>query len=141
VAEFSEALFDEICAEIAEGKSLRAICEAEDMPNRATVFKWLANDEKLSDQYARAREAQADLYADEIIDIADDGSRDYSKGENGETVVDHDVIARARLRVDARKWKASKLAPKKYGDKVTQEHTGDGGGPINILTGVPRAND
>lgn len=139
--EFSQAVFDEICEEIAEGKSLRFICQSDDMPNRSNVFRWLADREELRDQYARAREAAADYYADEIIEIADDGSRDYSLGENGDTIVDHDVIARARLRVDARKWKASKLAPKKYGDKISQEHTGPDGAALTIVTGVPRGDD
>jgi hypothetical protein len=130
---FSRKLFNTICEQIAEGKSLREICKAKGMPHRSNVFRWIDDDPTLRDQYVRAREAQADLYADEIIEIADDGSRDYSIGENGETIVDHDVIARARLRVDARKWKASKLAPKKYGDKLLNEHSGPDGGAITQI--------
>src|ERR1700679_2978692 len=113
-----------LCEQIVEGKSLRSICLAEDMPAIRTVFLWLGKHEAFMQQYAHAREAQADTYADEIVDIADDGSRDYIQTEDG-PVVDHDHIARARLRVDARKWIACKLKPKKYGDKVEQTHVGD----------------
>lgn len=123
--EFKQTIADEICERIADGESLRKICESEDMPAKTTVFRWLA-DERFAafrDQYARAREAQADVFFEEIIDIADDGSNDtYQK--DGAELTNHDVIARSRLRVDARKWAASKLAPKKYGEKLDLEHSG-----------------
>ncbi len=76
----------------------------------------------------RAREMQADALFDQILAIADDGSNDTQKTDDGKVIVDHDHIQRSRLRIDARKWMASKLAPKKYGDKV--QMVGDGGGPI-----------
>jgi hypothetical protein len=111
------------------------------MPDKSTVMRWLAQNEAFRDQYARARESQADHLAEEILQIADDGSNDTYQTENGEAV-NHDVIARSRLRVDTRKWLASKLAPKKYGDKVTQEHTGEGGGaiPVKMTVEFVRAN-
>lgn len=84
------------------------------MPSKATVFRWLANDKIFQDQYIRAREAQADTLADEIIDIADDGANDYM-GEDEK--YNGDAVARSKLRVDARKWIASKLKPKVYGEK------------------------
>lgn len=87
------------------------------MPAQSTVFKWLSEQSAFSEQYVRAREAQADKLADEILSIADDGTNDTYKTDDGEGV-NHDVIARSRLRVDARKWLASKMAPKKYGDKM-----------------------
>jgi hypothetical protein len=93
---------ERICREIAEGKSLKAICEQDGVPSRETVYQWLSDDSAFSDKYVRAREDQADYYADEIIDIAD-AAKDANL---------------ARLQIDARKWKASKLQPKKYGDKV-----------------------
>lgn len=129
---YSDEIAAQICSRLAGGESLRAICDDVDMPSREAVRLWLA-DERHSAflaQYARAREEQADHYADEIIEIADDGRRDYSVDEDGVETVNHDHIARARLRVDARKWKASKLAPKKYGDKVEHDH---GGVTVNIL--------
>jgi hypothetical protein len=121
---FSQKLADTICERLAAGESLRAICLDETMPARSSVFKWLAEDDTFSDQYARAREAQADHMAEEILQIADDGENDTYKTDDGD-VVNHDVIARSRLRVDARKWLASKLAPKKYGDKIAVGGAGD----------------
>lgn len=116
-SEFTQAVADAICELVADGKSLRTICAEEAMPNRATVFRWLAANETFRDQYARAREEQADAYADEIVGIADDGSNDYIEGENG-PILNSEHIQRSRLRVDTRKWIASKLKPKKYGDKL-----------------------
>lgn len=103
MAEFSQVLFDQICDRIADGDSLRTICRDKGMPNKASVFKWLAEDPALSDQYARAREAQADSLVDDMLAIADDTSREPND---------------RRVAVDARKWVASKLRPKAYGDKL-----------------------
>jgi hypothetical protein len=120
-SKFTQEVADAICTRIADGESLRKICESDDMPAKTTVMRWLADEEQhkpFRDQYARAREEQADKLAEEIIEIADDGRNDTYKDAEGQIKVDHDVIARSRLRVDARKWYASKLAPKKYGDKL-----------------------
>jgi hypothetical protein len=61
------------------------------------------------------------LLAEEIITIADDSSGDVIVDDDGNEQTNHERVARSRLRVDARKWYASKLAPKRYGDKVTHE--------------------
>ena len=97
--------FDIICARIAGGESLRKICLAKDLPTPQGVRKWLNADKdgELVAQYARAREEQADHYADEIITIAD--NKNLSPEDR-------------RIRIDARKWVASKLKPKRYGDKL-----------------------
>lgn len=117
---FTQKIADTICMRLAEGESLRKICADEAMPSAVTVFKWLSDETKTEfvKQYARAREAQADTLADEILEIADDGTRDTYIDSEGNERTDQDVIARSRLRVDARKWYASKVAPKKYGDKL-----------------------
>src|ERR1017187_8311979 len=103
-----------ICERLVEGDSLRSICLADDMPAIRTVFQWLTKHKEFAQQYALAREAQADTLADEITDIADDGSNDWvekygkdGKPEGWEYNGDH--VNRSRLRVDARKWVASKL--------------------------------
>ena len=127
---YSDQLAKAICKRLAEGESLRAICGDEGMPVKSTVLGWLfdgAHDD-FSDQYTRARQAQAETRADEVIDLADDTTDDWVTGENGKRIVDHEHISRSRLRVDTRKWVASKLLPKVYGDKL--QHTGEGGGPI-----------
>ncbi len=81
---FSQELADAICESLIEGKSLRTICRNEAMPAAGTVCRWLSQDEKFREQYARAREAQADTLADEALEIADDGTNDWMERKNGE---------------------------------------------------------
>lgn len=85
-------------------------------------------------QYAIAREAQAELYADEIIDISDDSTQDDLFNDEGKRVLNAEWVARSKLRVDARKWIASKLLPKKYGEKIQQELSTKDDKPIPIFT-------
>lgn len=123
-SKYSEELVNEICRRISTGSDgLNKICEEKDMPSTVTVYGWLNNPKYIEflNKYVRAREEQADLLADEIIQIADETSKDtlLIKQHGVLTEVENkEWINRSRLRVDARKWKASKLAPKKYGDKV-----------------------
>lgn len=134
MTEFSQDLFDRICERIADGESLRTICADEDMPNKATVFRWLANDKGLSDQYARARDAQADALFDEILDIADTAVNDWMELHGQEDAgwrVNGEHIQRSRLRIDARKWMAGKLRPKVYGDKLEVNGPGEGGALVH----------
>lgn len=134
---YTQELADEVCSRLADGDSLRTVCIADDMPSMTTVFKWLRENEEFAKQYARAKEESATALFEEIFDIADDGTNDWMEArdkegnaigwrENGE------ALQRSRLRVDTRKWALSKLVPKKYGDKVTTEHTGPNGGPVQI---------
>ena len=129
---YTEALAAKICRRLAEGETLRAICRDPAMPDKATVLRWLADKKKADfrDQYAHAREMQADALFDEALEIADDASSDWSTDKDGKKVLDHENIQRSRLRVDTRKWAAGKMSPKRYGDKI--QHTGDGGGPIRV---------
>lgn len=124
-----QATRDRICELIADGNSLRSICKDNpDLPSKATVMKELTIDAPFQDQYARAREQQADHLFDEIQQIADDGRNDTYFDDSGNRMTNHDVVARSKLRVDARKWMAGKLRPKVYGDKVQL-----GGDPENPL--------
>lgn len=130
MAEFSQELFDTICERIADGESLRSICSDADMPNKGTVFRWLSESDALSDQYARARECQADTIFDEVLDIADDARNDWMerRGEDDAGwVANGEHIQRSKLRIDARKWMAAKLRPKAYGDKVEMDHKSSDG--------------
>lgn len=120
---FTQGVADMLCERLAEGESLRAICADDGMPRRATVFRWLAVNEMFRDQYAWAKEAQAETYADEIVAIADDRQGDYIE-RDGNVVYNAEHVNRSRLRVDARKWVASKLKPKKYGDRLDVESKG-----------------
>lgn len=131
---YSDELADRLCEEIANGKSVRFICSQEGWPSESMVYRWLESNQSFREKYTRARERQADLYAAEIIEISDDGSRDYKQLPDGAVVVDHDHIARSRLRVDSRKWIAARLAPKKYGDKVDMTHSSDPDRPLVIQT-------
>lgn len=116
--DYTSELAGVICGQIAEGRSLRAVCEADNMPDKSTVFRWLAKDQAFRDQYARAREAQADAMAEEILEIADDSSGDVTEDSQGNERANSEFVNRSRLRVDARKWLLSKMAPKKYGEKL-----------------------
>lgn len=128
ISEFISETADAICAALADGRSLRSICLDEGMPHQSTVFRWLADEryEDFREQYARAREAQADALFDEILDIADDGSNDWMerRGDDGENLgwkENGEALQRSKLRVDARKWMAGKLRPKVYGERQTVE--------------------
>lgn len=129
---FSQDIADAICERLASPESLRSICDDEDMPSKTTVLRWLRQNEEFRAQYARAREDQADAFADEILDISDDGRRDYVPDEDGHEVVDHDHIQRSKLRVETRKWLMGKMAPKKYGDRLQLANDPDD--PIGTLT-------
>ncbi len=108
-----------ICDQIIEGRSLRSICDDEGMPNKKTVLKWLNQQPEFVTQYARAKDESAETHAEKIMDIADEPIETL---ENGGRDAAH--VAHQRLRVDARKWIASKLKPKKYGDHVHTEVSG-----------------
>lgn len=138
--EFRQATADIICERIADGESLRSICDDENMPARSTVFKWLSLVEPFADQYARAREAQADAIFDDIIQIADDGRNDWMERKDAEDEnigwrENGEALRRSQLRVDARKWMAGKLRPKKYSDKleIDQKTTHEVGDSVAAL--------
>ena len=144
-------LADIICERLAGGESMRSVSRDESMPAMSTLFKWLREHEEFSQQYAKAKEESADALVEDMLDIADnqvsnplivDGNPVEVNGEIVK-VVDSASVNHARLRVDTRKWSASKLKPKKYGDKVQQEHTGSNGGPIQLqqISFIPVGDD
>ncbi len=105
------------------------------MPKKATVFRWLGANENFRDQYTRAREIQADALFDDVLSIADDGRNDWME-EHGKDdkgwILNGENIRRAQIRIDARKWMAGKLRPKKYGEFKAVELSGPDGGPVVI---------
>lgn len=138
--DYNTDLANEICARIAEGESLRSICRCEGMPNIRSVMRWLGIHPEFSQQYARAREAQAESMFEEMLEIADDGSNDWMErtgkdGETGDTVVDHEHVSRSKLRIDTRKWMLARMAPKKYGDSTNLKLSGDAENPLSLLLG------
>jgi hypothetical protein len=133
--DFNQEIGLTICEKLVEGQSLRSICLDDAMPSISTIMLWLTKHQEFSEQYAHARDAQADTLADEILDIADDASNDWMEVHKGDSVSwqeNGEAIQRSRLRVDTRKWIATKLKSKKYGDKVEQTHKGDKEAPIMI---------
>ena len=111
---------------MAEGETLRAVCRTEGMPLASTVRKWVvANVEGLAQRYAHARQLQLDAWADEMREIADDGTNDWMtvtrRDGREEEVENREVVNRSRLRVDTLKWLMSKLHPSQYGEHVTVE--------------------
>lgn len=130
---YAQETADAICDRLAVGESLRSICRDEAMPCLSSVFKWLGLHPEFADQYARAREEQAESLADEIVSISDEADvAAKHEGEDVRLALDATAIARNRLRVDARKWVASKLKPKKYGDRI--QHANDPENPIDGWT-------
>lgn len=102
----TDELIDEICSLLSTGVSLRTVCTLEHMPEMQTVWRWLREDSNFSERYARAKEESADALAEDIQRLAYDilqGKYDPSAG---------------RVAIDALKWTASKLKPKRYGDKI-----------------------
>ena len=123
---YTQEAADEICRRLSEGETLRQICRSDHMPAESTVRNWVSDDrEGFAAHYARAREAGYQRMADELIEIADDGTNDWMERENSDgssvTVVDHEHIQRSRLRVETRKWLLAKALPKIYGDKIQIE--------------------
>jgi hypothetical protein len=122
---YTDEIADEICERLANGESMRAICREARMPDRQTVDRWALANKDFAAKRARAREAQADNEHDRIAEIEDgvlDGRIDPQA---------------ARVVISSKQWRASKLAPKQYGDRVTQEHVGEGGGPVIVQKITP----
>ena len=113
---YSDEVAEQICDRLAEGESLRNICRTEGMPKMTTVLEWVDEDrESFRGRYARAREAKAETVDAKIQEIADNATPETAN--------------LAKVQITAHQWRAAKLAPKRYGDKV--QHTGsDGESPI-----------
>lgn len=137
---YSQELADSICAELSEGVSLRGVCMKEDMPDAATVFRWLRTNDEFCKQYARAKQESADAMAEEILDISDDGTNDWEGREiaGGRTIIalNTEAVQRSKLRVDTRKWLMAKMKPKRYGDQLDITSGGEKL-PMPLLDRVP----
>ncbi len=127
-----ETVFDKITTEIEKGKAIRNILKNKDYPDVRTFYRWIDEDDNLSKRYARACQSRADALVEDMLDIADDQQGDIYIDSDGHEQTDHNVIQRSRLRVDTRKWIASKLKPKKYGDSQQIKLTDNDGDPLKI---------
>jgi hypothetical protein len=126
---YTPELGEEICREIASGKSLRTVCEQKKM-GMETVFRWLRPSEpnpEFREHYARACTDRGHALVEDALKISD---APVPRGKDGR--MDNAAVQQARLRVDTRKWFASKLVPKIYGDRVQAEVSGPEGGPVAI---------
>ena len=135
-SKFNQETADLICIMLSEGMSLRKILKADTekkLPAQATIYQWLLRYPAFQEQYTRAREEQAETLADEIIDIADEQPEIVVVTDKTGKVIEHKLdgayLQWQKNRIEARKWTASKLRPKKYGDRVAVEGV-EGGAPI-----------
>lgn len=115
---YTQELADKICEQLALGKSMRTVVkENNDIPAMSTIFLWLRKHKDFSEQYEKAKQEASDALVDEMQAIADNEVVMITR-EDGSIVPDSGSVQHARLRIDTRKWIASKLKPKKYGDRV-----------------------
>lgn len=134
---------EEIVNRLANGEGLWKICVDEHMPARATVLRWTREDKDFRDQYESARRLAADAMDDDIDRVARDGGRDIIIEErDGIRVerVDHENIQRSKLIVDALKWRASKMRPDIYGDRLAHQTLDEKGRPAKLEIRVTRVD-
>lgn len=137
---YTKELGEEICLKVAtHGYGLSRLCaENPHWPCRQTIFEWRIKVKEFGDIYAKAKQEQVEYLVDEMIDIADDTSRDTIVKVNSRTDEEYEVcntewINRSRLRVDTRKWLAAQLSPKIYGDNKKDKDTGDAAKELAVL--------
>ncbi len=114
-SKYTKELGDLICEQLGQGTSMRRVCASEEMPSMQTVFSWLRTDRQFLEQYVRAKEEAADALTDELQDI---GDRAIEHAEEADFKASNAVVSAYKLKADNIKWVASKLKPKKYGDKL-----------------------
>ena len=125
-SKYTNKLADKICKMIAQGQSVRSICAKKDMISMQTFFRWLRENDKFREQYARACEERSYMHAEDIIEIADNATNDYMEKLEGDGYIfNSENVQRSRLRIDTRKWLMSKLNPKVYGDKLDMTTNGN----------------
>ena len=123
---YSGEITARICAELAAGESVAAVCRQAWAPDEKTHYRWMAAHAEYREAVVAAKATGIERHAGEIIRIADESrigvkvkeTKDGTFKEKG------DMVDRSRLQIDARKWILAKLLPKKYGDKVEHEHSG-----------------
>lgn len=138
--ELKDECFDWIIEQIESGSALITALNTQDMPSTSTFYIWLEEKdengvktieaEEKSKRYTRACEVREEKMLEEILQIADKQGEDVIHTDSGD-IVNHNVINRNRLQIDARKWYLAKVNPKKYGDRETKVIEG-GEKPIQI---------
>ncbi len=149
---YTRAVGDAICLRLIDGESVRGICRDASMPHVATVMRWLAGEATqfvaFRERYARAREAQADKEFDEIRELADGahagalaeaalimqawGGGDSSIARANARTRYYEELQARKMQIDARKFRVARMAPRKYGERVSMEIATDPARPIRI---------
>ncbi len=134
---FTQEMADLVCERIAiDGHSLKEIDRDPDMPCAGTILKWVAEVPSFALEYARARERLLEHWAEDTLDIANTphmGEKTEISDQFGTKIIRGDMIEHRRLQIDARRWLLSKLAPRKYGDKLDLNLGGqDGNNPVQL---------
>lgn len=136
---YTPAIAEEICRRIAAGESLRSICKDEHLPHEATVRGWALDDhDGFFTHYDRAVKIRAMHWAEEILEISDDGTNDWMEkhdkdGMSVGYVINGEHVSRSKLRTDNRKWLLAKVLPKVYGDNLNVNHGTQPGDPLAKL--------
>lgn len=115
---YSEEVAAEICALIAGGESLRSICDAPGRPARSTVIRWLAENQTFRDQYARARQDQAELIFEAMAEIEDEVRSGKLEAQS------------ARVILQNQQWRLARMSPRRFGDKL--QLAGDPDAPVIV---------
>ena len=141
---YTPELGDKICVQIVLGNSIRTICKDETLPCMVTFFSWLRLYPDFLKQYETAKAEQAESMSEDIIDIADNGNNDWMEklDKDGVSIgwmLNGEHVQRSRLRIDTRKWLASKLKPKKYGDSTTIKGDAENPLELNLATRLDKA--
>lgn len=134
---YSDEKAAEVLGLLMSGLSLRKVTDRDDMPDRTTFFRWLMAHQDFRDQYEKAAAARADALFEEMFEIADEASQDVT--EDGR--INTEIVQRSKLRVDVRKWALARMNPRKFGERITQELVGEGGGPIRAITAEMKAKE
>lgn len=125
---YNSVIADSICDQLALGRSIIQISDDPDYPAESTIYNWLNRFPEFLEKYTRARELQAEHYASEIVALADtpvEARKTLIRPDGSEEITIGDAIERSKLQIEARKWIAMKLLPKKYGERLGLEHSGE----------------
>ena len=121
-------ILEKIATGLSEGVPLRELCREEGMPSFVAVYDWINADPDWNLRIARAREFGADALAEECLSIADNASNDWMDNHNPDDPgykINGEHVQRSKLRIETRLKLLAKWSPKKYGDQLKVEHSGE----------------
>jgi hypothetical protein len=135
------AILDEVCDWVATGRSVLDYCRQEGKPSDVALYQYLAKDSERGSRIARARSLGTDWLAEQALDIArtPQAGVTVTVDKDGEKRVTEDMLGHRKLQVDTILRLISKWNSGRYGDKAQVEHSG--GVSLNVVTGVPAADD